>query len=42
MSARLARALAADRLSAGANERVPDAYARLIARYYASLARATK
>jgi len=28
-----------DRLSAGGSERVPDAYERLIARYYEALAR---
>ncbi|HVS12176.1 MAG TPA: hypothetical protein VMS76_20105 [Planctomycetota bacterium] len=39
LSERLARALAEDRLSAGGSERVPDAYQRLIARYYESIAR---
>jgi hypothetical protein len=42
VSQRLARKLAEDRLSAGASERVPDAYARPIARYYESLARTKK
>ena len=37
-SARLARRVAEDRLSAGGSDRVPDAYRRLIARYYESLA----
>jgi hypothetical protein len=39
ISDKLAAALAADRLHAGASERVPDAYQRLIARYYESIAR---
>lgn len=39
LSERLARAIAKDRLSVGASERVPDAYQRLIARYYESIAR---
>jgi hypothetical protein len=41
-SDRLGRALAEDRLSAGGSDRVPDAYQRLIARYYESLARARR
>ena len=41
-SARLARQAAQDRLSAGGSDRVPDAYERLIARYYESLARGRK
>jgi hypothetical protein len=39
VSRQLAKKLAADRLSAGGSERGPDAYTRLIARYYESLAR---
>jgi hypothetical protein len=39
VSARLARKLTEDRLSAGGSDRVPDAYARRIARYYESLAK---
>jgi hypothetical protein len=39
VSRRLARKLAEDRLSAGGSQRGPDAYERLIARYYESLAR---
>jgi hypothetical protein len=39
LSRRLARQLAADRLSAGGSDRGPDAYAGPIARYYESLAR---
>jgi hypothetical protein len=42
VSRRLARKLAEDRLSAGGSERGPDAYDRLIARYYESLARTKK
>lgn len=42
VSARLARRLAEDRLSLGGSERVPDAYQRLIARYYESLAKVKK
>jgi hypothetical protein len=38
-SARLARKAAADRLSAGGSDRVPDAYKKLIAKYYESLAK---
>ena len=38
-SAKLAREAVQDRLSAGGSERVPDAYERLIARYYEALAR---
>jgi hypothetical protein len=41
-SARLAREAARDRLSAGGSDRVPDAYRKLIARYYESLARQKK
>jgi hypothetical protein len=41
-SARLAQAAAQDRLSAGGSDRVPDAYRKLIARYYESLARPKK
>ena len=39
VSDRLARKLSDDRLSAGASDRVPDAYRELIARYYESLAK---
>ncbi len=42
VSRRLAKKLAEDRLSAGGSERGPDAYDRLIARYYESLARTKK
>jgi uncharacterized phage infection (PIP) family protein YhgE len=42
LSDRLARTLAEDRLSAGGSDRVPDAYQRLIARYYESLARSRR
>jgi hypothetical protein len=42
VSRRLAKKLAEDRLSAGGSERGPDAYNRLIARYYESLARTKK
>jgi hypothetical protein len=42
VSRRLAKKLAEDRLSAGGSERGPDAYGRLIARYYESLARTKK
>ena len=42
VSQRLAKRLAEDRLSAGGSDRVPDDYARLIARYYESLARTKK
>jgi hypothetical protein len=42
VSARLARRLSEDRLSAGGSDRVPDSYQRLIARYYESLARPKK
>jgi hypothetical protein len=41
-SARLAKQAAQDRLSAGGSDRVPDAYSKLIARYYESLARPKK
>ena len=41
-SARLAKQAAQDRLSAGGSDRVPDAYRKLIARYYESLARPKK
>jgi hypothetical protein len=41
-AARLAHRAAEDRLNAGGSDRVPDAYRRLIARYYESLARAKK
>ena len=41
-SARLAKQGAQDRLSAGGSDRVPDAYRKLIARYYESLARPKK
>ena len=36
---RLARRAAEDRLSAGGSDRVPDAYKKLIAKYYESLAK---
>ena len=39
VAGRLSKALARDRLRAGASERVPDAYADRVARYYESLAR---
>jgi hypothetical protein len=42
VSQRLAKKLAEDRLSAGGSDRAPDAYDRLIARYYESLARTKK
>ena len=42
VSQRLARKLAEDRLSAGGSDRGADAYDRLIARYYESLARTKK
>ena len=42
VSARIAGQTAQDRLSAGGSDRVPDAYRRLIARYYESLARSKK
>jgi hypothetical protein len=42
VSDRLARTLAEDRLSAGGSDRVPEAYQRLIARYYESLARSRR
>jgi hypothetical protein len=42
LSARLARKLSEDRLSAGGSERVPDAYERIIAKYYESLAKVKK
>jgi hypothetical protein len=42
VSRRLAKKHAEDRLSAGGSERGPDAYDRLIARYYESLARTKK
>jgi hypothetical protein len=42
VSQRLSKKLAEDRLSAGGSERVPDAYSRLIARYYESLAKTRK
>ena len=42
VSERLARRIDADRLSAGGSERVPDAYRKLIARYYESLAKVKK
>jgi hypothetical protein len=38
-AARLSRALTADRLRAGASERVPDAYQKRIAKYFESLAK---
>ena len=38
-SARLTRKTAADRLNAGGSDRVPDAYKKLIAKYYESLAK---
>jgi hypothetical protein len=41
-SAQLARQAAQDRLSAGGSDRVPDAYKKLIAKYYESLARPKK
>jgi hypothetical protein len=41
-SDRLARTLSEERLSAGGSDRVPDAYQRLIARYYESLARSRR
>jgi hypothetical protein len=41
-SDRLARARTDDRLSAGGSDRVPEAYQRLIARYYESLARSRR
>jgi hypothetical protein len=41
-SARLAQKMAADRLNAGGSDRAPDAYDRLIARYYEALARGKK
>jgi hypothetical protein len=42
VSDRLARTLAADRLSAGGSDRVPDSYRRRIARYYESLSKVKK
>jgi hypothetical protein len=39
LSARLSEQAARDRLNAGGSDRVPDAYRRLIARYYEALAR---
>ena len=42
VSQRLARKLAEDRLSAGGSQRGAEAYDRLIARYYESLARTKK
>ena len=39
VAGRLSKSLARDRLRAGASERVPDAYAERVARYYESLAR---
>jgi uncharacterized protein DUF4175 len=39
VSQRLANKLSEDRLNAGGSDRVPDGYARLIARYYESLAK---
>jgi hypothetical protein len=42
LSARLTEKAAKDRLNAGGSERVPDAYRRLIARYYEALAKARK
>jgi hypothetical protein len=42
VSQRIAKKLAEDRLSAGGSDRVPDDYARLIARYYELLARTKK
>jgi hypothetical protein len=42
VSAKIAEQKAQDRLSAGASDRVPDAYRRLIARYYEALARSKK
>jgi hypothetical protein len=38
-AARLSRALTADRLRAGASDRVPDAYQKRIAKYFESLAK---
>ena len=42
VSSRLDRSAAADRLAAGGNDRVPDAYRQSVARYYQSLARLKK
>jgi len=42
VSAKIAGQKTQDRLSAGGSDRVPDAYRRLIARYYESLARSKK
>jgi hypothetical protein len=42
VSARISQQKAQDRLSAGGSDRVPDAYRRLIARYYEALARSKK
>jgi hypothetical protein len=42
VSAQLTERVARDRLNAGGSERVPDAYRRLIARYYEALARARR
>ena len=39
VAARLSRQLAADRLSGGGSERVPDAYVRSVPRYFESLAK---
>jgi hypothetical protein len=41
-SARIAKESAQDRLSAGGSDSIPDAYRKLIARYYESLARPKK
>lgn len=41
-SARLAKQAAQDRLSAGGSDRVPDAYKKLIAKYYESIAKPKK